>query len=252
MFFPVSAWSVVRSRRRRPRGVRSHRGFWASVAAAALGGLVVLGAGPAATTDITRGPSPTYPTFADLQASQGSEALRQLGAGVAERVVAELGQVTVEAPDADAVAHAFAAHDLGHLFRPQPVYIAADGEEIDAERLHAWLASRDSPLQAYAEDLVAAGIEHDVDPRLVVGIAAIESEAGKRLPPGSHNAWGWSGTGPHGLHAWPSWPVAIDEFTEGLARVYDTSNVDETMARKYVPPNWEHWLSTVLWVIDDI
>ena len=132
------------------------------------------------------------------------------------------------------------------------VYDAADGEPIDAPRIRAWLEERNSPMAPYAEELVAAGVEHDVDPRLVVGIAAIESSAGKRLPPGSHNAWGWGGNGSHGLAAWPSWPVSIDEFTEGLARVYDTDNVDETMARKYVPPNWQKWLRTVHWVIDDI
>lgn len=131
-------------------------------------------------------------------------------------------------------------------------YVGSDGEHIDATRLRDWLEGRNSPMAPYARELVAAGIEHDVDPRLVVGIAAMESSLGERLPPGSHNAWGWGGSGAHGLAAWPSWPVAIDAFTEGLARVYDTENVDTTMARKYVPPNWEKWLRTVRWVIDDI
>jgi hypothetical protein len=132
------------------------------------------------------------------------------------------------------------------------VYEGADGELIDPERLGAWLADRNSPLADHADALVAAGIANDVDPRLVVGIAAIESSAGKRLPPGSHNAWGWSGNGPHGLKAWPSWPDAIHDFTERLARIYDTDNVDERFARKYVPPNWEKWLYTVRWVMQDI
>ena len=131
-------------------------------------------------------------------------------------------------------------------------YEGADGERIDAPRIRTWLEDRNSPMAPYAEELVAAGIEHDVDPRLVVGIAAIESSAGKRLPPGSHNAWGWNGSGAYGLAAWPSWPEAIDDYTEGLARVYDTDNVDEKMARKYVPPNWQKWLRTVRWVMDDI
>jgi hypothetical protein len=133
-----------------------------------------------------------------------------------------------------------------------PAYEGADGERIDAPRIRAWLEHRNSPMAPYAEELVVAGVDHDVDPRLVVGIAAIESSAGKRLPPGSHNAWGWGGSGAYGLAAWPSWPEAIDAYTEGLARVYDTDNVDETMARKYVPPNWRKWLRTVHWVIDDI
>lgn len=132
------------------------------------------------------------------------------------------------------------------------VFVGADGERIDAPRLEGWLAERGSPLAAYARDLVAAGNRHEVDPRLVVGIAVIESSAGQHLPPGSHNAWGWHGGGSHGLAAWGSWPESIEAFTEGLARVYDTDQVDERMARTYVPPNWRTWLRTVRWVIDDI
>jgi hypothetical protein len=132
------------------------------------------------------------------------------------------------------------------------VYEGADGEHIDPERIRTWLDGRGYPLADYAEELVAAGIDHQVDPRLIVGIAVIESSGGKRLPPSTHNAWGWSGNGPHGLKSWASWPEAIDAFTEGLARVYDTDNVDERMARKYVPPNWQKWLRTVRWVMDDI
>ncbi len=143
--------------------------------------------------------------------------------------------------------------DQAEEVEEQPLaYAGADGELIDADRLRAWLTDRNSPLADHAEELVAAGVEHDVDPRLVVGIAAIESSAGLRLPPGTHNAWGWSGNGPHGLKAWSSWPEAIHDFTERLARIYDTDNVDERMARKYVPPNWEKWLFTVRWVMDDI
>lgn len=132
------------------------------------------------------------------------------------------------------------------------VYTGNDGEEIDVDRLRTWLEGRDSPLAAYTEELIRAGLDHDVDPRLVVGIAAIESSVGIALPPGSHNAWGWGGNGAHGLAAWPSWPVAIDTFTERLGALYDTDNVDETMARRYCPPNWRQWLRTVRWVMQDI
>ncbi len=132
------------------------------------------------------------------------------------------------------------------------VYVGADGEPIDVERLEVWLTDRGSPLAPYAEDLVQAGVDHDVDPRLVVGIAAIESTVGLRLPPGSHNAWGWGGDGAHGLAAWPSWPVAIDTFTERLGALYDTESVDEHMAQRYCPPNSQAWLRTVRWVIQDI
>lgn len=135
---------------------------------------------------------------------------------------------------------------------PELVYVATDGEHIDVERIEAWLTDRGSPMAPYARELVQAGVDHDVDPRLVVGIAAIESTVGERLPPGSHNAWGWGGDGAYGLAAWPSWPVAIDTFTERLGALYDTESVDERMARRYCPPNWQAWLRTVRWVIADI
>lgn len=38
----------------------------------------------------------------------------------------------------------------------------------------------------------------------------------------------------------------------GLAQLYDTDNRDEGFAQTYCPPNWEKWLETVQWVIDDI
>jgi hypothetical protein len=134
----------------------------------------------------------------------------------------------------------------------EPVYVGQDGETIDLARLRTWLEGRGSPMAPYAADLLAAGIAHDVDPRLVIGIAAIESTVGEQLPPGSHNAWGWSGDGPHGLKVWPSWPEAIDDFTERLGRLYDTTSIDERMAQTYCPPNWRKWLDTVRWVVDDI
>lgn len=132
------------------------------------------------------------------------------------------------------------------------VYIGDDGEHIDAPRLRVWLEDRDSPMAEHAEALVAAGIEHDVDPRLVVAIATKESSAGIHLPPGSHNAWGWGGSGAHGLAAWPSWPHAIDYYTERLGALYDTDSVDAEMAERYCPPNSRAWLETVRWVIQDI
>ncbi len=166
--------------------------------------------------------------------------------------VAVSGDRPLVRSDVAYVTEALVDIDLATDLTTDLVYEGADGERIDPPRIQAWLEGRNSPMAPYAEELVTAGIDHDVDPRLVVGIAAIESSAGKRLPPGSHNAWGWNGRGAYGLAAWPSWPVAIDTYTEGLARVYDTDNVDESMARTYVPPNWQKWLRTVHWVMDDI
>lgn len=134
----------------------------------------------------------------------------------------------------------------------EPVYTTDDGDEIDAERIASYLGARGAPLADHAETLVAAGVEHDVDPRLVVAIALAESNGGERLPAGTHNAWGWAGSGPHGLKAWSSWEESIHDFTARLAENYDVDHVDASFAQTYVPPNWRWWLDTVRAVMAEI
>lgn len=190
---------------------------------------------------------------APIQAGDVSSLVPSLTSSIDDLVV-ELRQADGEAADPldpavelRAIAEAVEAVELD-----EDVYVGDDGERIDAQRLRLWLENRDSPMAEHAEVLVAAGIEHDVDPRLVVAIATKESLAGIHLPPGSHNAWGWGGSGAHGLAAWPSWPHAIDYYTERLGALYDTDSVDAEMAERYCPPNWRSWLETVRWVIQDI
>jgi hypothetical protein len=131
-------------------------------------------------------------------------------------------------------------------------YATADGDEISAERIHAFLDGRNAPMAELADEILEAGITHDVDPRVIVGIAIAESNAGERLPAGSHNAWGWGGSGRFGLAHWDSWDQALDTYAERLGALYDTDNVDRSFAQTYCPPNWQWWLDTVTWVIDEI
>lgn len=216
-----------------------------AAAIALIGGIPALAAdGPAGprSLPVVAGGSTLERFDLSWQASSGSAGA--IGPGATDEATGERYPAHIQ--------RALADLRVDDLDLPDDVFVAADGERIDVPRLERWLAERGSPMAAYAEELVTAGIRHEVDPRLVVGIAVIESSAGQHLPAGSHNAWGWHGRGPHGLAAWGSWPESIDAFTEGLARVYDTDQVDERMARTYVPPNWQKWLRTVRWVIDDI
>lgn len=132
-------------------------------------------------------------------------------------------------------------------------YPAADGEVVTPERIFAFLDGRNSPLAAHAETFVAAGIAHDVDPRVVVAISIAESNGGEMKPAGTHNAWGWGGSsGPRGLRAWDSWEQSIDHYTERLGALYDTDNVDWEFASTYCPPNTQWWYDTVTWAIGQI
>ena len=133
-----------------------------------------------------------------------------------------------------------------------PVYETVDGQLIDAERVFDFLDGRDAPLAAHADTIVAAGVEHDVDPRVVVAIAIAESNGAEMKPAGTHNAWGWGGSGPRGLRAWGSWEESIDDFTERLGALYDTDNVDWEFASTYCPPNTQWWYDTVHWAIGQI
>lgn len=155
-----------------------------------------------------------------------------------------------DASDADAAEDGDAA--AAAASEAEPVYTTDDGDEIDAERIASYLGARGAPLADHAETLVAAGVEHDVDPRLVVAIALAESNGGERLPAGTHNAWGWAGSGPHGLKAWSSWEESIHDFTARLADNYDVDHVDASFAQTYVPPNWRWWLDTVRAVMAEI
>jgi len=150
--------------------------------------------------------------------------------------------------DGDADADADAEVEAAPL-----AYTAADGEVVTPERIFAFLDGRNAPLAAHAETFVAAGIAHDVDPRVVVAISIAESNGGKMKPAGTHNAWGWGGSGgPSGLRAWDSWERSIDHYTERLGALYDTDNVDWEFASTYCPPNTRWWFDTVTWAIGQI
>jgi hypothetical protein len=135
----------------------------------------------------------------------------------------------------------------------QLVYVAADGTEVTPERIRRFLDGRGAPLAEHAELFVEAGLRHDVDPRVVVAISIAESNGGKMHPEGTHNVWGWGGSGgPSGLRAWASWDEAIDTYTERLGALYDTDHVDWEFASTYCPPNTQWWYDTVTWAIAQI
>ena len=105
-----------------------------------------------------------------------------------------------------------------------------------ASRIDAYLAG--SALAGQGEAFAVAAWNYGVDPRWSPAIAFTESSLGSHcFKP--YNAWGW------GSSSWSSWPEAIDAHVRGLARGYGyTISVDN--AKKYCPPNWEHWYKTTL------
>lgn len=105
-----------------------------------------------------------------------------------------------------------------------------------AGRIDAYLEG--SPLEGYGATFAGAAFDHGVDPRFSPAIATVESSNGAVcfMP---HNAWGW------GTASWDDWDSAINDHVAGLAKGYGYT-VSPEAARKYCPPNWEHWYTSVV------
>ena len=103
-------------------------------------------------------------------------------------------------------------------------------------RINAYLAG--SPLAGQGETFARAAWEYGVDPRWSPAISCTESSKGRYCFK-SHNAWGW------GASSWGSWEEAIYAHVRGLARGYGYT-ISVSAAKKYCPPNWQHWYNTTL------
>lgn len=105
-----------------------------------------------------------------------------------------------------------------------------------AGRIDAYLAG--SPLAGQGATFASAAWDYGVDPRWSPAISNTESSKGLYCF-NSHNAWGW------GSYSWGSWEEAIDAHVRGLARGYGYT-ISVEAAKKYCPPNWEHWYNATL------
>lgn len=103
-------------------------------------------------------------------------------------------------------------------------------------RIDAYLAG--SPLAGQGATFAKAAYTYGVDPRFSPAISYTESSKGAVCFK-SHNAWGW------GSSSWDTWEAAIDAHVGGLSRGYGYT-ISEEGAKKYCPPNWEHWYNTTL------
>ncbi len=103
-------------------------------------------------------------------------------------------------------------------------------------RIDAYLAG--SPLAGQGKTFAAASWDYGVDPRWSPAISNTESSKGRYcFQP--HNAWGW------GNVSWDSWEEAINSHVRGLARGYGYT-ISVEAAKKYCPPNWEHWYNATV------
>lgn len=101
--------------------------------------------------------------------------------------------------------------------------------------LKKFLLSYHSPLAPYADDLVRAADKYGIDWRLVPAITGVESSFGRRIPPNSHNAYGWN----NGDYRFSSWESSIDHVCRVLKEKYIDRGLNNPykIAPVYAPPS---------------
>lgn len=125
-------------------------------------------------------------------------------------------------------------------------YVDSSGRVLTAERVRTYLSAVRSPMEGYAEHIIASSNAHGVDPRLVIAIAGVESSFGKRCR--GFNAWGWGG----GRARWGSWPDAIEGFTRSFADGYRHRDNIRRLAQTYNPNTPDAWAGKVLYLMSSI
>ena len=119
---------------------------------------------------------------------------------------------------------------------------------ITAQQIDDYLRDKDSPLAGHGAAFVAAGREHDVDPRLLAAIAGAESTFGTRVC-AEYNAWNWFylDTSRCSANSFASWDEGIDAVASGLRRVYldrGRTTVPQ-IAEAYTATEREVWIGNV-------
>lgn len=136
----------------------------------------------------------------------------------------------------------------------QPSFSAtATASDARGAILKQYLTIYDSPLIPYSQKIVEIADKYGVDYRLTTAIAQQESNLCKRIPPGSHNCWGWGITSVSTLY-FDSYEQGIDEVTRGLKQNYiDKGYVSiEDIMGKYTPMSNGSWARGVTTFLGDM
>lgn len=126
------------------------------------------------------------------------------------------------------------------------------------EIIRQFLTTHESPLTPYADFIVATSDEYQIDFRLITAISMCESNVGKKMPSGSHNAWGFQiYTGQDSGAHFTNWEEAITVMAQYLqSRYYDQGLIDPVdIGPIYAPPSVEtdnSWAKCVQKFMDEL
>jgi hypothetical protein len=93
------------------------------------------------------------------------------------------------------------------------------GNDSRVKIVEKYLKSFDSPMVGNANDFIYFADKYDLDWRLVLAIAGVESTYGKQIPPYSYNGWGWGVYGDNVIR-FKSWQEGIQTVSQGLRERY--------------------------------
>jgi len=116
------------------------------------------------------------------------------------------------------------------------------------EIIRQYLQKYHSPLEPYAELLVQAADENDIDYRWMVAIAQQESNLCKKIPPNSYNCWGWGIYGDK-VTRFDNYEHAITSIAPQFKEKFLKGNFDAdpfTVMQTYTPPSQGSWANGVL------
>jgi hypothetical protein len=149
------------------------------------------------------------------------------------------------------------------VFNAQPPVLGVMDENVAGTDgrgalLTQYFASHQAPLAPYGQELVSAADRYSLDWRLLPAIAMLESNGGKKIPDGSHNAWGWA------IHStytklFDSWEQAIETVARGIKTEYVDKGLTTPcqIMTKYNPistargGSWCHSVEYFIWDIEN-
>lgn len=128
-----------------------------------------------------------------------------------------------------------------------------DQKDARVESVRQFLAKYDSPLEPYAQNVVSAAAEYDLDYRLIPAIAMQESNLCKKVPVDSNNCWGFGIYGKM-VRRFSGYSEGIEVVTKTLAQSYKNNGLvtPEEIMTKYTPSNDGSWARSVNHFMDQI
>src|SRR3989344_3064507 len=139
---------------------------------------------------------------------------------------------------------------------PNPIgQVAGAAVSADArvEIIRQYLEKYNSPLEPYANQLVKAADENELDFRLLTAIAQQESNLCKKIPENSFNCWGW-GIHTRGTLMFPNYTETINTVSKGLKEDYVDKGfkTPEEIMKKYTPSSPGTWAAGVTQFLNDM